>query len=195
MEEQLAQLKKQPPASGTTGEAARRPAFIVGGWDANQEAKVILEKAKKTFQELQVDVDLDGAFVPGLRRGYIIVPMTARADESGDDVRSRVQQAVLRVRTVNVTLGTRDDGEPSRLWMAVSQPPERRKRAQLAAKTKRLILEMNGDNLQLEVEWFVRVSLVSPEASGFRRGRQSGRGRRCRTGLDQPERDSTAIGQ
>ena len=37
--------------------------------------------------------------------------------------------------------------------MAISQPPERRKRAQLAAKTKRLILEMEGDARQLEVEW------------------------------------------
>ena len=57
------------------------------------------------------------------------------------------------MRTANLILGTRDDGEPSRLWMAISQPPERRKRAQLAAKTKRLILEMDGDARQLEVEW------------------------------------------
>ena len=152
LEEQLAQLKAQPQQGGT-GDGPRRPAFIVGGWDPNQEAKATLEKAKQVLQELQVDVDLGEAFVPGLRRGYIIVPMTPRQNETGDEMRTRVQQAVLRVRNANLVLGTRDDGEPSRLWMAVSQPPERRKRAQLAAKTKRLILEMEGDARQLEVEW------------------------------------------
>ena len=73
--------RSSPP--GSDGDASRRPAFIVDGWDANQEAKVTLEKAKKVLQELQVDVDLDGAFVPGLSRGYIIVPMTTRPRSQG----------------------------------------------------------------------------------------------------------------
>ncbi|OLP97161.1 hypothetical protein AK812_SmicGene20497 [Symbiodinium microadriaticum] len=153
LEEQLAQLKKEPQAAGGSGDNPRRPAFIVGGWDQNQEARVTLDKAKQMLQELKIDVDLEGAFVPGLRRGYVIVPMLPRRDENGDDMRLRIQQAVQQVRAANITLGTRDDGSPSRLWMAVSQPPERRKRAQLAAKAKRLILEMDGNNQQLEVEW------------------------------------------
>ena len=153
LEEQLAQLKKEPQAAGGSGDNPRRPAFIVGGWDQNQEARVTLDKAKQMLQELKIDVDLEGAFVPGLRRGYVIVPMLPRRDENGDDMRLRIQQAVQQVRAANITLGTRDDGSPSRLWMAVSQPPERRKRAQLAAKAKRLILEMDGNRQQLEVEW------------------------------------------
>ena len=32
------------------------------------------EKARTLLRELQVDVDLDDAFVPGLRRAYAIVP-------------------------------------------------------------------------------------------------------------------------
>ena len=141
LEEQVAQLKRQPAASRSNGEPSRRPAFIVGGWDGNQEAKVTLEKATTVLKELQVDVDMDDAFVPGLRRGYVIVPMTTRQHETFDEMRGRVQQAVVRVRTANVTLGNRDDGTPSRLWMAVSQPPDRRKR------------EMNGDIQHLDVEW------------------------------------------
>ena len=66
---------------------------------------------------------------------------------------------VSRVRTANVTLGTRKDGEPSRLWMAVSEPPERRKRAQLAAKTKRLLLEMCGV-LHLHCGFSFSISLL-----------------------------------
>ena len=55
-------------------------------------------------------MDLEGAFVPGLRRGYVIVPMLPRRDENGDDMRLRIQQAVQQVRAANITLGTRDDG-------------------------------------------------------------------------------------
>ena len=78
LEEHVAQLKRQPAASRSNTEPSRRPAFIVGGWDGNQEAKVTLEKARTVLKELQVDVDMDDAFVPGLRQGYVIVPMTTR---------------------------------------------------------------------------------------------------------------------
>ncbi|CAE7930271.1 unnamed protein product, partial [Symbiodinium necroappetens] len=153
LEEQLAKLENRPSPTGTTEEPTRRPAFIVGGWDSNQEAKQTLDKAKAILKDLQADVDLEDAFVPGLRRGYIIVPMVARPQETGEEMRGRIQQAVLRVRTANIELGTKEDGSPSRLWMAVSQPPERRKKAQLAAKTKRLLLELHGDHGRLDVEW------------------------------------------
>ena len=60
-------------------------------------------------------------------------------------------RAVQRVRGANVILG--GDGTHSRLWLAISQSPAKRKRAQLAAKTKRLILELGGAANRLEVEY------------------------------------------
>ena len=53
LEEQLAQLKREPQAAGGSGDNPRRPAFIVGGWDQNQEAKVTLDKAKQMLQEAE----------------------------------------------------------------------------------------------------------------------------------------------
>ncbi|CAE7277276.1 unnamed protein product [Symbiodinium sp. CCMP2592] len=153
LEEKLAKLEGRGPGYRPETGDARRPAFIVGGWSPDQEAAVTLDKAKAVLRDLQVDVDMEDAFVPGLRRGYVIVPMAARTDEDTYTMRDRVQKAVVRVRNANVTLGEREDGTPSRLWMAISQPPERRKKAQLAAKVKRLVLEQHGSHQALDVEF------------------------------------------
>ena len=51
LEEQLSQLKAQPQQK-TSGDAPRRPASIVGGWDPNQEAKIL---ARHLCQDLEGD--------------------------------------------------------------------------------------------------------------------------------------------
>ena len=109
-----------------------------------------LERPKR---ELQLDIDATEAFVPGKRRGYAILPFLARRGESNDDARRRAMKAVQRVRAANVILGRREDSQRSRLWLAISQSPAKRKRAQLAAKTKRLILELGGAASRLDVEY------------------------------------------
>ena len=65
----------------------------------------------------------------------------------------RVQQAIQRVRNANITTGTTDTGGMRKLWIALSQSPERRKRAKLAGKVKRTILELGGDAKAMEVEF------------------------------------------
>ncbi|CAE7036413.1 unnamed protein product [Symbiodinium sp. CCMP2592] len=105
LEEKLAKLEGRGRLERHDAGEPRRPAFIVGGWSPDQEAATTLEKAKTVLRDLQVDVDMEGAFVPGLRRGYVIVPMTTRADEDTYTMRDRVQKAVVRVRNANVTLG------------------------------------------------------------------------------------------
>ncbi|CAE7322023.1 Catsper1, partial [Symbiodinium sp. KB8] len=122
-------------------------------WDPDQPGEETLGKAQDVIRELQLDIDATEAFVPGKRRGYAILPFAARRGESGDDARRRVMKAVQRVRAANVILGRREDGQHSRLWLAISQSPAKRKRAQLAAKTKRLILELGGAASRLEVEY------------------------------------------
>ncbi|OLP91389.1 hypothetical protein AK812_SmicGene26920, partial [Symbiodinium microadriaticum] len=86
-----------------------------------------------------------------------IVDLEARLQalegESNDDARRRAMKAVQRVRAANVILGRREDSQRSRLWLAISQSPAKRKRAQLAAKTKRLILELGGAASRLDVEY------------------------------------------
>ena len=131
----------------------RKPALIIGGWDPDQPGDETLTKAQDVIRELQLDIDAEEAFVPGRRRGYAIIPFNARRGETQDEARRRAMRAVQRVRGANVILGRRGDGSHSRLWLAISQSPAKRKRAQLAAKTKRLILELGGTANRLEVEY------------------------------------------
>ena len=124
----------------------RRPTLIIGGWDPDQAGAETLQNAKDVIRELQVDVDTQNGFVPGLRMGYAILPFQPRAGESPDEARHRVQSCV--------GASSRWDAEPP---LDSHQPkprgPDKRKRAQLAAKTKRLILELGGNWGQLEVEY------------------------------------------
>ena len=86
-----------------------------------------------------MDVPLNGEemFVPGLRRGYAILPLTPKPFEDEDARRARVQAAIQKVRNANVMLGKNEAGGMRKLWIAISQSPERRKRAKLAGKVKR----------------------------------------------------------
>ncbi|CAE7554898.1 SMC1 [Symbiodinium sp. CCMP2592] len=110
--------------AGGGPDSNNRPAVVVGGWDADQSASDTLRMAKEHIASLEIDLDTEEAFVPGLRRGFAIVPVNNRSGESDMDFRA-----------------------------AMSESPERRKRAQFAGKVKRLVLELDGDKRQLDVEF------------------------------------------
>eukprot|EP00439_Symbiodinium_sp_Y106_P060677 s2168_g9.t1 len=65
----------------------------------------------------------------------------------------RIQQALARVNQANIELGRRPDGGTTRLWMRLSQPPAKRKRAMLAGKCKRLLLEQGTERSEVETEF------------------------------------------
>ncbi|CAE7205709.1 unnamed protein product [Symbiodinium sp. CCMP2592] len=136
------------------GHGMKQPALILGGWPDDSPATETLEKAKDMMNQLRVDLDMEAAFCPGVRRGYVIIPYKARPNETGGELRDRLQQALRRVRTANIAMGRKDDGGTKYLWMQMSQSPERRRRAHLAGKVKRLILSAAGGPVHgLEVEW------------------------------------------
>ncbi|CAE7939703.1 unnamed protein product, partial [Symbiodinium necroappetens] len=103
--------------------------------------------------DLRVDVDLDQAFVPWVRRGYAILPYGCRENESAQDLRERLSGALRRVRQANIAMGTNSEGKTRYLWMQLSQSPERRRRVQLAGKCKRLCLSFGAALNQIETEW------------------------------------------
>ena len=148
-------------------DAAPRPAIVVGGWDNDQSAEETLELVKKHLTELQCDLDLGDAFVPGLRRGFAIVPIGPRRDEAIFDYRRRIREVLQRVREAKIVTGARPQGGERHLWAAMSESPERRRRAQFAGKVKRLILEESGDRSKLKVEfgtgnvWYSKVRIAS----------------------------------
>ena len=117
--------------------------------------------------ELQCDLDLEDAFVPGIRRGFAIVPIQARSGEDNFSFRRRVRESLQGVREACLVTGQRAQGGERHLWAAMSESPERRRRAQFAGKIKRLILEENGNRQQLQVEfgtgnvWYSPVRVAS----------------------------------
>ena len=98
-------------------------------------------------------LNAEDLFVPGLRRGYAILPIKGRPFETEEAKTGHVQQAIQRVRNANVTTGSNEAGGMRKLWIALSQSPERRKRAKLAGKVKRTILELGGEARLMEVEF------------------------------------------
>ena len=175
LEERLATLELKPPSSTAPGstidtDGGRKPALIIGGWHPDTAAEDTLRAAREVLRSLDVPLNGDDLFVPGLRRGYAILPIVPKPFEDEDARRQRVQGAIQRVRNANLTLGTNEQGGMRKLWIAISQSPERRRRAKLAGKVKRTVLELGGSLKELEVEfatgtvWFKRQKIASATA-------------------------------
>ena len=139
----------------STMDSGRVPAVVMGGWPPDTLASDVLAKANEMARDLQLQINMADAFVPGVRRGFVLVPITPMEGESEEAMRQRVQQCIRRVNASNISLGWKPDGNPAKLWMTLSQPPERRRRAALAGKVKRLIIEAGGSTLlaRIEPEW------------------------------------------
>ena len=74
----------------------------------------------------------------------MLIPVPDRPGESQEEKRKRMQAAISRVRKAAVEVGNKPTGEPRLAWIALSQSPERRRRAKLAGKVKRLWLSQGG---------------------------------------------------
>ncbi|CAE7305832.1 ANK3, partial [Symbiodinium sp. CCMP2456] len=123
-------------SEGGTSEALPRPAIVVGGWDAEQSSEETLQAVKQHLSDLRCDLDLDDAFVPGLRRGFAIVPIEARAGKA----------TKLFKQSVQVTGQTPQGGERY-MWAAMSESPERRRRTKIASAV--MMAPADADTLPL----------------------------------------------
>ena len=103
---------------------------------------------------LKLDVDMSEAFVPGVRRGYLVVPYATRHMETESNMHSRLTAAIQTVRQAHQATGALNpDGSTKHLWLAYSQTPERRRRIRYAGKVKCLMLENGGTKEGLQVEF------------------------------------------
>ena len=73
-------LRGPSTAANSTADtdAPRRPALILGGWREDQAASDTLKKAKDILRQLDVSLDFSDMFVPGLKRGYAIIPLVQK---------------------------------------------------------------------------------------------------------------------
>ena len=158
----------------STTESGRVPALVMGGWSPDSPASDVLQKANEMARDLQLQINMAEAFVPGVRRGFVLIPLTPNEGESEDAMRQRAQACIRRVNASNVHLGRKPDGNPAKLWLTVSQPPERRRRAALAGKVKRLIIEVGGPSTLHSIEpewatgtvWFRNMKISSATSAG-----------------------------
>ncbi|CAE7364106.1 unnamed protein product [Symbiodinium sp. CCMP2592] len=139
--------------------------------EANKEVNLRLERLEKgggasseaamdVLKAVEAPIALDSMFVPGVRRGYAIVPIDDRLGEHFEQRKQRIQDVIAKVREANIQLGRRPDGGTKRVWIAMSQPPDRRRRARLAAKVKRLYLTLGGNKDALQMEFSTGTAWV-----------------------------------
>ncbi|CAE7249025.1 SS1, partial [Symbiodinium sp. KB8] len=74
-------------------------------------------------------------------------------DTEADKVIDHANKLIRQVRNANVTISTRLSGEPSKLFLNVSQPPEKRRKVQVAAKCERLLMELGALSSDVETEY------------------------------------------
>ena len=84
----VTRLEQAGPSEGhAQGGDSRPPALIIGGWHPDTEADKVIDHANKLVAELRLDLDMRGTFVPGVRRGYAIIPLTRKDGETQEGQR------------------------------------------------------------------------------------------------------------
>ena len=63
------------------------------------------KQSVNTF-ETYADLDTDEASVPGLRRGFAIVPIGPRPGEQTGDFRRRIRDSLQQIREAKIVTGT-----------------------------------------------------------------------------------------
>ena len=109
-EQRLKKVESRPVVGSAPGSTAdtdaggRQPALIIGGWNPDQAAEETLQAARDILRRLDVPLNGDDlfVFVPGLRRGYAILPIKGKPFETEEAKRGRAQQVIQRVRHANM---------------------------------------------------------------------------------------------
>ncbi|CAE7624163.1 Clec16a [Symbiodinium sp. CCMP2592] len=91
-------------------DSARKPAPIIGGWDPDASASDTKDAVLDVLKSVEAPIDTATLFVPGVRRGYAILPIDEPMGETFEQRRTRVQEVISKVRGANIQLGSRSDG-------------------------------------------------------------------------------------
>ena len=73
LEGKVKQIQSTGSTPSTT-EGGRTPALIMGGWAPDTPATAVLRKANEMARDLQLQLNMTEAFVPGVRRGFVLIP-------------------------------------------------------------------------------------------------------------------------
>ena len=60
-------------------EGGKRPALAIGGWEPEQDARTTKQQAENVLRTVEAPILPDQLLVPGVRRGYAILPIDERS--------------------------------------------------------------------------------------------------------------------
>ena len=113
----------------TRGDGEQQAGPHHGGWDADQSASETLRLVKQHVEELEIDIDMAG-FVPRTTPRIRDRSDRPRAGEDQSTFRSRIRDGLRHIREAKVITGQKPQGGDRHFWAAMSETPERHKRAQ-----------------------------------------------------------------
>ena len=86
----------------STADTGRVPALVMGGWSPDTPASEVLQKAKMA-RDLQLQLNLADAFVPGVRRGFVLsAPTPTRPTKQCASASSHVSEGLIRPMCLSV---------------------------------------------------------------------------------------------
>ena len=116
-----------------------------------------LQKAKEYLEKLGLNFNLQGLFTPGLRRGYSILPIEPKDGEDSRALYQRLVGVVSLARSLKEQTNAQDSKcRFKSVWVAISEPPEQRRKSRFAGKVKRLVpeaAETLNKTIQVQVEY------------------------------------------
>ena len=74
-------------STASTNDSGRVPALIMGGWPPDTLASEVLDKANAMARDLKLELNLQDSFVPGVRRGFVLIPRKPQQDETEEGMR------------------------------------------------------------------------------------------------------------
>ena len=99
-----------------------------------------------------------GSFRSRYQKGHVIIAHSAKTGESEPHLQDRLRAAMSRVRQASPHGGQWTTRPKAPFWLNFSSLPDRRKRAILAGKIKRAVIESGRAKDQLEVELAKSIS-------------------------------------
>ena len=140
-------------ADGGAQGPTSHPAVVVGGWDTDQSPEKTLRLVKQHLSELRCDLDLEDVLVPGIRRGFAIVPIAPRTwNQRQTSIEEYEKLSKPSVRQNSSRGPVHKEGTDTCGQLRV-RARNGDAELNLRGKVKRLILEASGDLRQLGVDW------------------------------------------
>ena len=163
---------RQPLFEGEQGVGPRTPALVMGGWNLDLEGDDVKSRAEKMVKDLNLDIDLGEAFMPGRQKGFLIVPLLPKVGEDRARLQRRAIGAVESVRKAACHTGTVDSAGAREIVDGFERKPRAAKTHPTVVQNQKGSARRGGQDWQnhcCESGLPFRIALVGPATGGGHR--------------------------